>query len=73
MENEMKSFGTTLKFNSSVRHIMFEGEDSNEQDKKFDEAISGLTQIGDLCKNSEEFFDKAIHHIQHYGFRIIKK
>jgi hypothetical protein len=72
-KNKIKAYIVKLKFGIWKREFWFEGEDSPRGNSQFNEALKGLTQIGDNCKESEDFFEKAINHFQGHGFTRIKK
>lgn len=73
MEYKKRAYIINLKFDTSLRKVWFEGEDSPEGEMKFNEAIKGLSKIGDGCKESREFFMKAINQFQEHGFTRIKE
>ena len=73
METEKKAYIITLIFNNWEKQTWFEGDDTSQYEDQFNEAIKGLNKIGDECKETEEFFKKAINHIKKYGFKVIKK
>lgn len=74
--NEKKAYIINLTFNTWQNQLWFCPTDSssdNNFDEDFKKAEQSLETVGDDCKNSNEFFTKAVEHFESYGFSRIQK
>jgi hypothetical protein len=72
IENQTKAYITTLKFGNLQKRVTFEGNNSEEGELNFQQATKFLNEVGDRCRNWEEFFSNAVDHYRSYGFNRIK-
>ncbi len=68
-----KPYIVTLTFGTTQRQIWFSGEDTEEYEEKYREAMQGITEIGDSCSVASEFYSKVIAHFESYGFKLAAK
>ena len=68
-----KSYIVNLKFGSTQWQVWFSGEDNQEAENKWKNALMTLESVGDECADPQEFLQKAVEHFKKSGFiRIMK-
>lgn len=60
-------------FNSIKYRAWFMADDTKEKEEDLQKAMERLDDIKKTCSDGEEFFKKAIEHIQKYGFIRVKE
>lgn len=72
-----KAYIINLTFKTWQNQIWFcatdENADEESTDADFEKAEKSLDAVGDICKNSNEFFNKAVEHFENCGFSRIQK
>lgn len=62
-----------LKFDTWRNEIWFSAEDDAETEKKWEEAVKGLEEIGNTCTSSNEFLPAAVEYFEEKGFSRIQR
>ena len=62
-----------LEFGTWHSEVWFSGEDNDETTAKWNDAVSGLSAVGERCANPNEFIEEACEHFEKYGFTRIQR
>ncbi len=68
-----KAYIIDLKYGIWENQLWLKAENSPEYEELWERAKSELGTVAEKCRNSGEFFAKAIEHFRSYGFIRIQK
>lgn len=63
-----KMYIVPLRFGGMGKRLFLEGEEGEDGERKYLEAVRTLDAVGDQCREWLEFWNLALHHFEQAGF-----